>query len=88
MQSFLIVLYWISALFWLLRKVCPNMLPQILCRLLSILIWCISEATLCLQDGNGFINRQELACVMGNLGEALTQEEIQVGQWQARTEED
>ena len=30
------------------------------------------------QDGNGFINRQELACVMGNLGEALTPEEIQV----------
>merc|ERR1719167_1976810 len=28
-------------------------------------------------DGNGFINRQELACVMGNLGEALTSEEIQ-----------
>merc|ERR1712243_23343 len=28
-------------------------------------------------DGNGFINRQELACVMGNLGEALTPEEIQ-----------
>merc|ERR1712010_280729 len=28
-------------------------------------------------DGNGFINRQELACVMGNLGETLTQEEIQ-----------
>ena len=30
------------------------------------------------QDGNGFINRQELACVMGNMGEALTQAEIQV----------
>ena len=30
------------------------------------------------QDGNGFINRQELAVVMGNLGESLTQEEIQV----------
>ena len=30
------------------------------------------------KDGNGFINRQELACVMGNLGETLTQEEIQV----------
>jgi len=29
------------------------------------------------QDGNGFINRQELACVMGNLGEALTPAEIQ-----------
>merc|ERR1712121_116473 len=28
-------------------------------------------------DGNGFINRQELACVMGNLGEALTPAEIQ-----------
>merc|ERR1712228_797528 len=28
-------------------------------------------------DGNGFTNRQELACVMGNLGETLTQEEIQ-----------
>merc|ERR1711893_507360 len=28
-------------------------------------------------DGNGFINRQELACVMSNLGERLTQEEIQ-----------
>merc|ERR1719461_1228456 len=28
-------------------------------------------------DGNGFINRQELAVVMGNLGESLTQEEIQ-----------
>merc|ERR1712106_938214 len=29
-------------------------------------------------DGNGFINRQELAVVMNNLGENLTQEEIQV----------
>jgi Ca2+-binding EF-hand superfamily protein len=28
------------------------------------------------QDGNGFINRQELACVMMNLGETLTGEEI------------
>jgi len=28
-------------------------------------------------DGNGFINRQELACVMNNLGEALTPDEIQ-----------
>merc|ERR1711983_21779 len=28
-------------------------------------------------DGNGFINRQELAVVMNNLGERLTQEEIQ-----------
>merc|ERR1712183_384652 len=28
-------------------------------------------------DGNGFINRGELACVMGNLGEALKPEEIQ-----------
>eukprot|EP00092_Neocalanus_flemingeri_P001216 GFUD01001295.1.p1 GENE.GFUD01001295.1~~GFUD01001295.1.p1 ORF type:complete len:150 (+),score=55.52 GFUD01001295.1:74-523(+) len=28
-------------------------------------------------DGNGYINRQELACVMGNLGEALTPAEIQ-----------
>ena len=30
------------------------------------------------QDGNGFINRLELAVVMQNLGEALEQEEIQV----------
>ena len=29
-----------------------------------------------LQDGNGFINRQELAVVMMNLGEKLTNEEI------------
>ena len=28
------------------------------------------------QDGNGFINRQELAVVMMNLGEKLTNEEI------------
>lgn len=28
------------------------------------------------QDGNGFINRQELAIVMMNLGEKLTTEEI------------
>merc|ERR1712215_88418 len=28
-------------------------------------------------DGNGFINRQELACVMSNLGESLTPAEIQ-----------
>ena len=30
------------------------------------------------QDGNGFINRLELAVVMQNLGEQLEQEEIQV----------
>ena len=30
------------------------------------------------QDGNGFINRQELALVMSNLGEKLTSTEIQV----------
>ena len=30
------------------------------------------------QDGNGYINRQELACVMMNIGEKLTQDEIQV----------
>ena len=30
-----------------------------------------------MQDGNGFINRQELAVVMGNLGETLSQQEIQ-----------
>ena len=30
------------------------------------------------QDGNGYINRQELACVMMNIGEKLTLEEIQV----------
>lgn len=29
-----------------------------------------------IQDGNGFINRQELAIVMMNLGETLTGEEI------------
>ena len=29
------------------------------------------------QDGNGFINRQELAVVMMNLGETLTNDEIQ-----------
>merc|ERR1739838_41861 len=28
-------------------------------------------------DGNGFINRQELACVMGNLGIELSSEEVQ-----------
>eukprot|EP00091_Calanus_sinicus_P022478 TRINITY_DN713_c0_g1_i2.p1 TRINITY_DN713_c0_g1~~TRINITY_DN713_c0_g1_i2.p1 ORF type:complete len:150 (-),score=64.00 TRINITY_DN713_c0_g1_i2:90-539(-) len=28
-------------------------------------------------DGNGFINRQELACVMGNLGIELSTEEVQ-----------
>ncbi|XP_023321162.1 neo-calmodulin [Eurytemora carolleeae] len=28
-------------------------------------------------DGNGYINRQELACVMMNIGEKLTMEEIQ-----------
>merc|ERR1712212_1218537 len=28
-------------------------------------------------DGNGFINRQELACVMGNLGIDLSFEEVQ-----------
>merc|ERR1712042_324742 len=28
-------------------------------------------------DGNGFINRQELAVVMGNMGESLTPAEIQ-----------
>merc|ERR1711990_1280352 len=28
-------------------------------------------------DGNGFINRSELACVMSNLGETLKPEEIQ-----------
>ena len=32
----------------------------------------------CCQDGNGFINRSELACVMSNLGETLKPEEIQV----------
>ena len=37
----------------------------------------VEDNILC-QDGNGFINRQELACVMGNLGEALTPAEIQV----------
>ena len=31
---------------------------------------------ICTQDGNGFINRQELAVVMMNLGEKLTGEEI------------
>ena len=30
-----------------------------------------------LQDGNGFINRQELAVVMMNLGETLTGAEIE-----------
>merc|ERR1711971_854427 len=39
-------------------------------------------------DGNGFINRQELACVMGNLGETLTQEEIQGMIDQADIDED
>jgi len=29
------------------------------------------------EDGNGFINRQELAAVMKNLGEQMTPEEIQ-----------
>ena len=33
------------------------------------------------QDGNGFINRQELALVMSNLGEKLTSTEIQVWNW-------
>ena len=31
-----------------------------------------------IQDGNGFINRQELGLVMSNLGEKLTSDEIQV----------
>jgi hypothetical protein len=31
-----------------------------------------------LQDGNGYINRQELAMVMMNIGEKLSMEEIQV----------
>ena len=31
-----------------------------------------------IEDGNGFINRQELTMVMSNLGEKLTTEEIQV----------
>ena len=35
----------------------------------------------CCQDGNGFINRSELACVMSNLGETLKPEEIQVTTW-------
>jgi hypothetical protein len=30
------------------------------------------------QDGNGYINRQELAMVMMNIGEKLSMEEIQV----------
>ena len=32
------------------------------------------------KDGNGFINRQELSVVMRNIGQRLTQTEIQV-QW-------
>ena len=35
------------------------------------------KLSLSFQDGNGFINRQELAVVMMNLGEKLTGEEIQ-----------
>ena len=31
-----------------------------------------------LQDGNGFINRHELAVVMSNMGEKLSRDEIQV----------
>ena len=30
------------------------------------------------KDGNGFINRQELACVMGNLGIELSSEEVEM----------
>ena len=32
---------------------------------------------ICFQDGNGFINRMELRSVMMNLGEKLTDEEIE-----------
>ena len=32
------------------------------------------------EDGNGYINRQELAMVMMNIGEKLSNEEIQVSQ--------
>ena len=33
--------------------------------------------TIAFQDGNGFINRQELRVVMQNLGEKLTDDEIE-----------
>ncbi len=38
----------------------------------------IAESLLNAQDGNGYINRQELAMVMMNIGEKLSMEEIQV----------
>ena len=44
---------------------------EVICRMIIYLI-------LNIQDGNGFINRQELTMVMSNLGEKLTTEEIQV----------
>ena len=37
------------------------------------------EIDIVLQDGNGFINRHELAVVMSNMGEKLSRDEIQVG---------
>jgi hypothetical protein len=36
------------------------------------------------QDGNGYINRQELAMVMMNIGEKLSMEEIQVRSFSIR----
>ena len=36
-----------------------------------------SVHTIAFQDGNGFINRQELRVVMQNLGEKLTDDEIE-----------
>ena len=38
----------------------------------------MDEIDLALQDGNGFINRHELAVVMSNMGEKLSRDEIQV----------
>ena len=45
---------------------------------LDFLLFKIFQDIYKFQDGNGFINRQELALVMSNLGEKLTSTEIQV----------
>lgn len=37
---------------------------------------CHSRTTLCFQDGNGYISAAELRHVMTNLGEKLTDEEV------------
>ena len=44
----------------------------------ALILWIKDfSTTLIFQDGNGFINRQELRVVMQNLGEKLTDDEIE-----------